>query len=156
MIYGINNIRRRVEEAVVNYLLATDDPGTVNVYRYRDAAGGESRIAYPCMKVYAKSSRPMSDDLDATSGATNRYVSIEVRCFCPPVDADDGQTARDRIDELAGRVLDALHVDGLASALNTAAPEGVSIEQVNLPNEEDGEDGEVVITFDLLAHGKAT
>jgi hypothetical protein len=155
----MNNIRRNVETAVWMYLGNTNDPGTgVNVYRWADAPAATDRVAYPCIVVWAKAGRPFSDTIDATSGATNRYVSVEITCSSPCADGEEA-TARDQHDTLCGRIMDSLYSSTLVADLNANAPAGVAIEQVDLPTDEDAiADGmlETRITFDLLAHGKAT
>lgn len=159
---GVNNIRRKVETAVAAYLVANDNPGAgVNVYRWLDAVDGD-RYASPSIHVACLSSRPVSADLDATSGCTNRVATVTVKVRTWAADERDGgvvvATGRDAHDTLAGRVMDSLHVSTLVAELNANAPAGIQFTQVDLPTDEDSVEERAIITtitFDVLAHGTA-
>lgn len=145
-----HNLRRKLEDALHGYLTASAGVGAATLYRGMDAADPGSDAVAPCVKIVCRSSAPMSDALDASSGATNRYVATEISVETV-ADGEllDGATvanARDAHDRLVGAVMDALHVDGLPAALNAVGVAGLTVEQVDLPTEEADVNGRRYVT----------
>ncbi len=139
-----HNLRRKLEDALHGYLTASADVGAATLYRGMDAADPGGDATAPCIKIVCRSSAPMSDALDASSGATNRYVATEITVETvadgEQLDGAVVANARDAHDRLVGAVMDALHVDSLPAQLNAVGVAGLTVEQVDLPTEE----GEVI------------
>lgn len=158
---SVNGLHRKLEGALLGYLESLGStPGTVNLYRAFDVSAGQTRVAFPAVTVRCGESRPMSPDLDATSGATNRYGSVDIVVHTWLADPREGgvsvQPAIDQHDAISGWVADALHSASLVADINAAAA-GVVVEQVDLPRivGPDVEEGAIVsrIAFDVLCYG---
>ena len=157
---GYNNLGPKLEAAWHGYLTSVFT-GRLSIYKLGDSIGTDlpdERIDISCPR-----SRPFTDALDASSAATNRIISCELRIRTrADVQRNDAGTeigsARERHDENVGAIMDALYVDGLPALINAVGIASINVDQCDWPVEETTVDGVgyiTTITFDVMANSIA-
>lgn len=162
-----NNIMRRLEDALRDYILANDPPdATTSIYSSMDSAAVNDTVHMPCYVIYGRSSRPVLPEQPESDYVNTRIVTLVIECRSQADDElDDGnivvKTAREIHDTIVGRLLDLVTTGQLAAALTVhGAGYGVAVDQCDQFAEEFRVDGQqrfvTEITIDMMARSVAT
>lgn len=160
-----NRLRFLVEDMILDYVRATDDPGpnvtfarTADVVAFADLLG----LGEPLVTIACTGTRPFPDTADASQGVQNRECDIAITIRTHAEDqalsgdpAGVVATARDAHMDLVARVLDLFEVTNLVTLLNARPVPGIGVDQVDRPSETFApaeHSYETVLTFAVLCH----
>jgi len=121
-------LRSKVQDAVVAYILATDDPSIPVLKGFSNEA-----VTEPFVLVVADKMSPYIDSVVSQESATRIVtLSVEIRSQAEDV---NGIGMYEYHAKLVGRVMDALNDADIVAALNSTTVEDLTIQQFDLHDE---------------------